>query len=244
VTSGRVVVSTDVGGVAGKYIRIDVGGGVWVGYSHLSRRDVAVGQFVSTGQIIGLAGATGGVTAAHLHFEVCVNGVKVDPVPYLAARTGVDFAGNPIGGSGGGSLPTAPTSPDIAPPALATKEPTMKVIQGFGQAAIWSTDSVWKLHLTTQSMVNDMLKICDQTAPIVVGGETINALRTYVAPPTAEVIAGEVWTRPIGQVDGVNLTVGQGVQKAALAAVVTDDIKTDTNVLKAGVATLIERPQD
>lgn len=87
VTTGTVVKSAAGDPFAGNYVRVDVGDGVWVGYSHLSRRDVKVGDKVTTGQTIGLAGATGAVTAAHLHFEVCVYGTKVDPVPYLAART-------------------------------------------------------------------------------------------------------------------------------------------------------------
>lgn len=53
-------------------------------YSHLTRTAVGAGQSVSAGQVIGYAGATGGVsTACHLHFEVYVGGSTVNPRPYL-----------------------------------------------------------------------------------------------------------------------------------------------------------------
>ncbi len=83
---GTVVKSLFAKGSPGNYVRIDVGGGVWIGYSHLSERRVSKGDRVSCGQIIGLAGATGSATAAHLHFEVSVDGVKIDPVPHLEAN--------------------------------------------------------------------------------------------------------------------------------------------------------------
>ncbi len=92
----------------GNYVRIDCGGGVWVGYSHLSKRLVAVGDRVSAGEVIGHAGLTGTATAAHLHFEVSVNGTKVDPVPFLAAHTGARLVSH-VGEILGGSLPTPPT---------------------------------------------------------------------------------------------------------------------------------------
>ncbi len=73
---------------AGQYVRVGVGGSTWVGYSHLSARHVAGGDRVRAGEVLGLAGSTGAATGPHLHFEVCINGVKRDPVPVLRERTG------------------------------------------------------------------------------------------------------------------------------------------------------------
>ncbi|MBA3653043.1 MAG: M23 family metallopeptidase [Actinobacteria bacterium] len=48
-------------------------------YAHLSRVDVAVGQVVDPGTLIGAIGTTGSVTGSHLHFETRVDGKPVDP---------------------------------------------------------------------------------------------------------------------------------------------------------------------
>lgn len=53
-------------------------------YSHMTQYVVSAGQRVSAGQVVGYAGMTGGVsTGCHLHFEVHINGVPVNPRPYL-----------------------------------------------------------------------------------------------------------------------------------------------------------------
>lgn len=59
------------------------GNGYITSYNHLSKFQVSAGQRVSRGQVIGLAGKTGRVTACHLHFEVFVNGGRVDPMSVL-----------------------------------------------------------------------------------------------------------------------------------------------------------------
>ena len=62
----------------GNSIIIDHGAGVFTGYHHLSRIDVAAGTEVAQGQVIGAVGATGLATGAHLHWELIVGGVNVD----------------------------------------------------------------------------------------------------------------------------------------------------------------------
>src|SRR5436190_6492785 len=53
----------------GRWIELDHGGGFTTRYAHLSAQLVSVGQHVTLGQQIGRAGATGGVTGPHLHYE-------------------------------------------------------------------------------------------------------------------------------------------------------------------------------
>ncbi len=70
--------------VRGNCIIISHGWGVYSGYAHLSEIDVAVGDTVEAGRKIGMVGATGRVSGPHLHFEMYVGGVLVDPTDWLA----------------------------------------------------------------------------------------------------------------------------------------------------------------
>lgn len=69
--------------VRGNATIIDHGWGVVTGYWHQSEIRVQVGDVVQPGQIIGLVGGTGRVTGAHLHWEMWVGGVPVDPLDWL-----------------------------------------------------------------------------------------------------------------------------------------------------------------
>ena len=66
----------------GKHIIIDHGFGYKSIYAHLSNFNVRVGQKVQRGDIIGFVGSTGMSVANHLHYEIKLNGVNVDPVNY------------------------------------------------------------------------------------------------------------------------------------------------------------------
>ena len=78
--SGRVVSSSDGwNGGWGNYVMIDHGNGMQTLYAHMSSRAVSVGQTVSRGQTIGYVGSTGMSTGPHLHFEMYVNGSRIDP---------------------------------------------------------------------------------------------------------------------------------------------------------------------
>ncbi len=72
----------------GTVVWIDHGVRVLSIYAHLSELRVQAGARVSAGQTIALSGATGDVTAPHLHFEVWRGGRAVDPVPLLGGRPG------------------------------------------------------------------------------------------------------------------------------------------------------------
>ncbi len=57
--------------------------GVATLYGHMNDYYVSVGQTVSRGQVIGECGSTGISTGPHIHYEVRINGEKIDPLPYL-----------------------------------------------------------------------------------------------------------------------------------------------------------------
>jgi len=80
--AGRVVFAGPLT-VRGNATIIDHGWGVYSGIWHQSEIQVQVGDMVKQGQIIGLVGGTGRVTGAHLHWELWVNGVQVDPLDWL-----------------------------------------------------------------------------------------------------------------------------------------------------------------
>ncbi|MBS0476926.1 MAG: M23 family metallopeptidase [Proteobacteria bacterium] len=67
----------------GLFISLEHGGEIQTRYGHLSRIAVAAGQTVHKGDLIGYVGSTGRSTGPHLHYEVRVGGVAVNPVPYL-----------------------------------------------------------------------------------------------------------------------------------------------------------------
>lgn len=69
--------------VRGNATIIDHGWGIYSGFWHQSEIKVQVGDFVTPGQVIGLIGGTGRVTGAHLHWEIWVNGIQVDPLDWL-----------------------------------------------------------------------------------------------------------------------------------------------------------------
>ncbi len=69
--------------VRGNATLIDHGQGVYSGFWHQSSIQVTVGQMVEQGQVIGIVGGTGRVTGAHLHWEVWVNGIQVNPMVWL-----------------------------------------------------------------------------------------------------------------------------------------------------------------
>ena len=79
---GKVVFAAPLT-VRGNATIIDHGWGVYSGFWHQSQIAVQVGEMVETGQVIGVVGGTGLVTGAHLHWEVWVNGVQVNPLDWL-----------------------------------------------------------------------------------------------------------------------------------------------------------------
>lgn len=77
------VVFTDSLLTRGNATLIDHGLGVYSGFWHQETILVEEGQFVKAGELIGIIGNTGRSTGPHLHWELLVNGVQVDPLPWL-----------------------------------------------------------------------------------------------------------------------------------------------------------------
>lgn len=75
----------------GYLIIVHHGGGVRTHYAHLSSFDVEVGARVERGTILGRAGATGRATSPHLHYEVRVDGIALDPLQPLALDASSDY---------------------------------------------------------------------------------------------------------------------------------------------------------
>ncbi|MEU2994954.1 M23 family metallopeptidase [Streptomyces griseoincarnatus] len=83
------VVEAGWGGAYGNQVVIKMHDGTYTQYAHLSSVSVSAGQEVTAGQQIGLSGATGNVTGAHLHFEARMSaeyGSDLDPVSYLRSH--------------------------------------------------------------------------------------------------------------------------------------------------------------
>jgi hypothetical protein len=69
--------------VRGNATFIDHGEGIYTGYFHQEEIYVSVGQQVQAGELIGKIGGTGRVTGPHLHWEVWVNDIQVNPLDWL-----------------------------------------------------------------------------------------------------------------------------------------------------------------
>ena len=83
-----LVVRTGYTRLRGYYVIVRHAGGVQTLYQHLSLIFVRGGESVTQGQTIAATGSTGFVTGPHLHLELILDGVRVDPLPSFAGITG------------------------------------------------------------------------------------------------------------------------------------------------------------
>lgn len=90
-----VVLSAGWGGGYGNLIQVDHGNGVISRYAHLSAIEVAQGQPVAIGAVIGLMGSTGASTGSHLHFETRIRSVPQNPACFLIAGDKLRDVQNP-----------------------------------------------------------------------------------------------------------------------------------------------------
>jgi murein DD-endopeptidase MepM/ murein hydrolase activator NlpD len=86
-TADGIVVFAEFENGYGRLVKVDHGGGLSTYYAHLSRSFVRPGQELRRGELVGLVGTTGRVTAPHLHYEVRTNGTPINPYPYLVSKT-------------------------------------------------------------------------------------------------------------------------------------------------------------
>lgn len=82
-TASGTVVKSGFEALVGNVVVLDHGTGYRSMYAHLSSRQVAEGDFVNRGEELGKVGATGRTTGPHLHYEVRVNGLPVNPTRFL-----------------------------------------------------------------------------------------------------------------------------------------------------------------
>ena len=85
---GGIVTHSEYHWSYGNYVSVLHPDGNSTLYAHMSKRAVSEGQVVSQGQVLGYVGSTGSSTGNHLHYELRVNGTRVDALNYYK---GMDF---------------------------------------------------------------------------------------------------------------------------------------------------------
>jgi murein DD-endopeptidase MepM/ murein hydrolase activator NlpD len=78
-----VVIESGFKGAYGLTVWIDHGNGYQTRYAHMGSVAYQVGERINAGQVVGTIGVTGATTGPHLHYEVRLNGIAVDPIYYL-----------------------------------------------------------------------------------------------------------------------------------------------------------------
>ena len=130
----------------GRRIRIDHGHGNITTYNHIRPGGVLVtaGESVHAGQPIGLMGSSGATTGTHLHFELYLNGKRVDPQPYFQTQ-----------------LPGTGTEAPTPPPAVPSTGSTFTV-PGKGQYYYWKYENALSGNYS-----NNQLLAANQTLEVV-----------------------------------------------------------------------------
>lgn len=82
-TADGFVLYSAVKGLLGKVVIIDHGHGIVTRYAHLSKLIAKKGSRVKRGDLIGKIGNTGRSTGPHVHYEVRLNGIPVNPAKYI-----------------------------------------------------------------------------------------------------------------------------------------------------------------
>jgi murein DD-endopeptidase MepM/ murein hydrolase activator NlpD len=85
----------------GLFVSLEHGGDIQTRFGHMSRLNVAAGQVVHKGDIIGYVGSTGRSTGPHLHYEVRIAGTAVNPIPYMQGGAVQVATADPAAARGG-----------------------------------------------------------------------------------------------------------------------------------------------
>ena len=85
-TADGTIESAGWAGDYGNMILLKHGYGMSTRYGHMSRLAVSPGQTVKRGQVIGYVGATGRTTGSHLHYEILLNGARINPLNLLGSH--------------------------------------------------------------------------------------------------------------------------------------------------------------
>jgi len=100
--NGKILFASNLG-IYGNTVIIDHGLGLHTLYPHLSSIDVAVGQAVKKGQVVGRSGETGLAGGDHLHYGVLVDGIPVLPTEWWDAHWIEDNVDDKLAAARGGS---------------------------------------------------------------------------------------------------------------------------------------------
>lgn len=113
--AGVVILADERGRSAyGKVVKIDHGEGVYTKYAHLSRIDVAKGDWVAAGEQIAAIGNSGQSTGPHLHFEYYRNGARIDPMTAFSKPEAAKFGSRPAISPAAPRLKTSALKDDAA----------------------------------------------------------------------------------------------------------------------------------
>ncbi len=94
VVAGGVVIWAGPRGGYGNLVEVDHGNGYTTRYGHNSELEVKVGDLVHAGDEVAKAGSTGHSTGPHVHFEVRLNGVAVNPGKFIGPHNPMDLIGH------------------------------------------------------------------------------------------------------------------------------------------------------
>ena len=83
-TKSGTVTASSYGEANGYYVTINHGDGYSSLYAHMVSNEVAVGDYVTQGQVIGHVGTSGWSTGPHLHFEIYLNGSNINPMTCIS----------------------------------------------------------------------------------------------------------------------------------------------------------------